>query len=426
MVVITIESNYQTIMKKINIRRFAQQNKGENQMGYGSINEPDDKMTYQELNNNLKEAYSNQYLSAYRALNSQRKRFGKLIVFFKKVIRKLLRIFLGWYINPLLEQQSFFNGKLVNAVSILCDLQTYNNEMLDFLNKQNRYFAEAIQRNDIQIDGVIETINQNKSTIAYAEEAIKQSKTEVEYIKERLGFPKNISLLNVASQIDYMDFENRFRGSRESVKKQQEAYVDYFKVDNSAGKILDIGCGRGEFLELMWENGVYAYGVDVYQPFVDYCVNRGFLVSNEDALTHLIGLENSSLSGIFMAHIAEHLDSIYLRAIFETAYRKLKPNCHLVLVTPNPESLLALMFFYSDIEHKKPIPFRTLQYFLEKTGFSQVDQYYPSDTIWLDKMKPLLIKDSIFIENVDEFNRGIDLANTMLFGFGDYALIAKK
>ena len=426
------ESIAQTIHKKIVLRRIAQLNKGEVKMESDRVSTFENTSLNQEFISTIHEAYSYQSLSAYRALVSNRKGIGKLIVFGKRVIRKLIHVFFGWYINPLLEQQSVYNGKIVNAVSIINSIQSSNDEMLRLLREQIDFVKESTNRNETQIDIIkeislqIDDLKEKSKQISDIKEAMNQSDIQVEYIKARLGFPKDLSLLNFAPPIDYMDFENQFRGTREHVKKIQEVYLDYFQVDNTKGRILDIGCGRGEFLELMWENSIPAYGIDLYQPFVDFCRNRGFTVLKEDALTHLSNLDNASLNGIFIAHVMEHLDSVYLRALIEVAYKKLKPNCYLLLETPNPESLLALMFFHSDIEHTKPIPFRTLQYFFAKAGFSQINRFHSSDTIWLDKMEELRLKDPNVVENIVEFNRGIETANSLLFSSGDYTLIAKK
>jgi O-antigen chain-terminating methyltransferase len=134
-------------------------------------------------------------------------------------------------------------------------------------------------------------------------------------------------------EFDYGGFEERFRGSEEEIKERQRIYVPYF-----AGRddVVDIGCGRGEFLELMRESGIPARGADLDLDMILLCREKGLDVSAEDAFAYLGALPDDSLGGIFAAQVIEHLHPL---RIIEHAARPKLPVAEvdeLVLETPNP------------------------------------------------------------------------------------------
>ena len=102
------------------------------------------------------------------------------------------------------------------------------------------------------------------------------------------------------TDIDYFDFENRFRGSIDSVKKAQEFYLEYFRGKKH---VLDIGCGRGEFLSLMKDNGINAEGVDIYEPYTEYCNMNGLKASCCDGADYLAKMK--TVDGIFVGRVVE-------------------------------------------------------------------------------------------------------------------------
>lgn len=162
--------------------------------------------------------------------------------------------------------------------------------------------------------------------------------------------------------IDYFDFENHFRGSIESIKKSQSCYLKYFKDKEN---VVDIGCGRGEFLSLLKDNGIHAKGVDVYEPYVDYCNMKGFQAICGDGVAYLDSLD--SIDGIFVGQVVEHLQTHQIIRLCNTAFEKLTNGGCLVIETPNPTSLaIYTNAFYIDPSHVKPVHPLTLKYHLEK------------------------------------------------------------
>ncbi len=237
--------------------------------------------------------------------------------------------------------------------------------------------------------------------------------------KRLQGIVETMELDNPYSLIDYGQFENNFRGSRDLIKQRQQIYVPYFKEKKN---VLDLGCGRGEFLELMHENGIQAVGVDLYQPFVDQCGQMGFEVYHQDALEYLRKCQ--LVDGIFFGQVAEHLHVAELIQFCGLAYEKLLPGGCLIIETPNPTCLAIYSHaFYADPTHTRPVHPETLRYYLHIAGFRNIEIVY-TDSSRLPTRIPVLESDRVV--NLDEFNESMKEVSDQLFGSRDYAAVAIK
>ena len=172
----------------------------------------------------------------------------------------------------------------------------------------------------------------------------------------------------------YLAFENVFRGPREEVKRRQTVYLEFLK-EATAGAlqapVLDLGCGRGEWLELLRENETTATGVDCNVAMVAHCRALGLDVQQREALAYLCSLPDSHLGVITCFHMIEHIPFASVVSLLEEALRVLKPNGLLILETPNPKNLMVASHgFYMDPTHLKPLPPEMLRFFVEATGFS--------------------------------------------------------
>jgi len=142
---------------------------------------------------------------------------------------------------------------------------------------------------------------------------------------------------------------------------------------NPSLAVLDVGCGRGEWLELLNDHAISSYGVDMDEGMLNACFERGLSVIKVDALAHLSSLDSGSLLALTGFHIAEHLPFDRLQALFAQALRVLVPGGLLILETPNPENLLVgAANFYLDPSHQRPLPSQLLAFLAEHQGFDPV------------------------------------------------------
>jgi O-antigen chain-terminating methyltransferase len=217
----------------------------------------------------------------------------------------------------------------------------------------------------------------------------------------------------------YAGFENRFRGREDEVKNQLRGYVPYFA---KTGAVLDLGCGRGEFLELLREAGIEAAGVDGNGQMAEICTEKGLRCEKGDLLAKLAERPDGSLGGIFSSQVIEHIPPEYLEKLIEVCRRKLAPGGILVFETVNPLSVFALVqVYYLDPTHRSPIHPLALKFMLEASGFEDVEIKY-SAPLEREKLQPLAGAD----DRTAVLNRNIDSLNELLFAPVNYAAVARR
>jgi O-antigen chain-terminating methyltransferase len=225
---------------------------------------------------------------------------------------------------------------------------------------------------------------------------------------------------------DYVEFERRFRGPRAEIKNRLRAHVPRFA---GCADVLELGCGRGEFLELMGEAGIAARGVDIDPQMVEACVAHGLNAVVADALGYLASLKDSSVGGIFGAHVVEHLTPMDQRRLVDLCRGKLRPGGPLVLETPNPLSLAALPSQLTlDPTHEKLLHPELLRFIFESAGFASVElmplQPWPPGAT-LEAISTAVAND----EEPDwlrAINRNFARLNRLLFQAQDYAAVGWK
>ncbi len=185
----------------------------------------------------------------------------------------------------------------------------------------------------------------------------------------------------------YFEFENAFRGEEGVIKDRVRYYLDL--IDSELGPILDLGCGRGEWLEVLKESNIKSYGVDSNETSLMRCVAKGLDVRLDDGLHHLRSLADNSLGAITAMHVIEHLPwETVLELIYE-AYRVLIPGGILIMETPNPENVLVgSCYFYHDPTHKNPIVPSVLHFTVKYFGFETVEILRFRPTEFLDSIDP--------------------------------------
>jgi len=219
---------------------------------------------------------------------------------------------------------------------------------------------------------------------------------------------------------EYVAFEHRFRGESGEIRDRLAGYVGHF---SGKGPIVELGCGRGEFLELLRDAGLDARGVDDNTEMVSACRERGLAVEEHDLFTFLKSVEEDSLGGIFAAQVVEHLPPAMLRETLAAAHRALRKGGRIVLETVNTKSVLALIeSFYRDLTHQKPLHPETLDFLLRSCGFSDVVIEYRSPVSERTKLLSVSPGDADARTLNDNFRK----LNAFLFGDQDYAAIATK
>jgi O-antigen chain-terminating methyltransferase len=169
---------------------------------------------------------------------------------------------------------------------------------------------------------------------------------------------------------DYARFAEAFRGSEERVRAGQRIYLDDFK---DRGNVLDIGCGRGEFLELMREAGVPARGIDPSSESIALCREKGLSAEIADLFDYLRGLDDGELDGIFCAQVVEHLLPERLPEMIRLAASKLERGGVIAIETPNPDCLAIFStYFYLDPTHARPVPAKLLEFYLSEFGIGDL------------------------------------------------------
>jgi O-antigen chain-terminating methyltransferase len=222
--------------------------------------------------------------------------------------------------------------------------------------------------------------------------------------------------------MDYFLFESKYRGSRDEIKERQKVYLDYFKERQH---VLDIGCGKGEFVELLAENNIGVSGIDIDKDNVIYCIDKGLPVKLAEALEYLQSCEDSSLDGIFMAQVAEHLKPNDLITLIRLARRKLQAGAYFIAKTINPQSLIVFTeSYYMDPSHIKMVHPLTINFIFETEGFLNIEFKFLSPVA--DDMKIPRLECMEDCKNIDDFNNAISKLNDLVYGCRDYAIIAKR
>jgi len=369
------------------------------------------------------------------AVSSQRRYIGSFIIIFKKLIRKVLR----WYIYPIVFQLNEFNGSVTRSINEVYKIFDHLNEELvsyreeiEYCRRENEWMKGKLQ--EIEAQGISSEIQKITDCLRSESEMltsrIKRLERKFSSIGEVSGpsevrreakeqYPTDST--KGKGKFDYFLFEQKFRGSEDEVKNNQRVYLKYFSPGD---KVVDIGCGRGEFMELLVEMGAKAKGIDLNEDFVEYCKDKDLDVENADAITYLKMVEGDSLDGIFMAHLVEHLEFEELYTLLELCYEKIKKNSRVIVETPNPRTLsIFTNAFYADPTHIKPVHPETLKFLLDTIGFKKIEvNHYEHSKV--NYSIPLLVGENV--HNLFDFNNGINVLNSMLFGYQDYTVVAQK
>jgi SAM-dependent methyltransferase len=215
----------------------------------------------------------------------------------------------------------------------------------------------------------------------------------------------------------YAEFEDIFRGTRADIMQRQSIYIPIVREAGAGEKstpIVDLGCGRGEWLELLRDSGLGARGVDLNRIFLQRCRDLSLEVVESDAIAYLRDAKRNSLGAVTSFHLIEHLPHKSLIAMLDAGFRALRPGGLVILETPNPRNLqVGSCNFYLDPTHRNPLPPDLMKYVMEARGFVNVviKELHPYSAEHLATDGPAKIN---------------EILNRFLFSSQDYAVIGRK
>jgi SAM-dependent methyltransferase len=229
----------------------------------------------------------------------------------------------------------------------------------------------------------------------------------------------------------YVGFEDLFRGSEEEIGGRMADYVAIFQ---GTSEVVDVGCGRGEFLDLLRNAGVTARGVDQNHEMVQRCRAKGFDVVESDGLSFLLATPPGSLGGLIASQVVEHLQPDYLLRFLAAAAEALRPGAPLVLETINPACWSAFFDSYiRDLTHVRPIHPDTLKFLVIAAGFSDAAVQWRSpypDSGKLERMpdtvRALTLDSAELKPLIDTADRNTNRLNGLFFTYRDYAVVARR
>ncbi len=293
------------------------------------------------------------------------------------LMRKMARflgkitVFLGRVITI---PQRNFNSAILHSFRVILDGIRDMNRNTAHLERQIRLVDEKLEKKAVVIE-YLKTglITQERRVAILLEELRKQ-------VNAAAGNQEKLALqLTGPDILDplYLAFENQFRGSREEIRERLLEYVPRMRAAGAGTpgrEILDIGCGRGEWLEIMADEKLLARGLDLNQVLVQQCRDKGFEVIENNALSYLRSLPDNSLGAITAFHLIEHLDFDDRVALFDESVRVLKSGGVALFETPNPRNLLVgACNFWADPTHIRPLYPETHHFLMEYRGFCKVE-----------------------------------------------------
>ncbi|MGD0034326.1 class I SAM-dependent methyltransferase [Paenibacillus illinoisensis] len=273
------------------------------------------------------------------------------------------RLFVKWYVDTALNQQKYLNN----------DLWFGLNNSIEILVEQNKIISH--------LAGEVAKLYKENSELKIVQNELQgDNRNHLDNLKniqeEIVNFREFVDVFDAKYKIhdfQYSDFAERFSATSEEVKKIFSQYLQYFKPTDT---IIDIGCGKGFFLELLTENNLSGIGVDTDPQLIKECRDKKLNAYVHEGSQYLSEQADSSIDAIFCAHVIEHLTVPQKIDFLRLSYQKLKNGGVLVIETPNTTSGYVMNnLYYLDPTHERPLFPEALKHLAVMSGFSIVNSY---------------------------------------------------
>jgi SAM-dependent methyltransferase len=282
---------------------------------------------------------------------------------------------------------------------------------------------------------ILESLDRRQESLARRVEGLRALRDRVDTVSEEVRAlrgslasaapspPAAAAAQRAAGGAAYAAFENRFRGSADETRSKLAPYVELFREH---GPVVDLGCGRGEFLEMLEAAGVPARGVESNAHLVQEDRARGLDVVEGDLLAFLRAHADGSLGGVFAAQVAEHLPPAVLEELLREAHRALRPGGRLALETVNPRSVVGFLEVYiRDLTHERPLHPDTLSFLAAAAGFTDVRVELRAPVDPSNLLRPVPVEE-LPAPVAQALNENIARLNRLLYGPQEYVLLATR
>jgi O-antigen chain-terminating methyltransferase len=400
------------------------------------------------INSNC-DTHAEYYISSHRPI------IGKFLVRGRQIVHGEVRR----YVDLLVGKQTEFNVHIVHLMNKLSgrfkkletkigsEIESVSQNVQELDNKVSSEIesvSQNVQELDNKVSNEIESVSQNvqelkSKTTTIVDEKVTNVFETINADLENKEWLSNLLDDKIQDHLEFMPptdadevmnyflFEEKHRGSTEEIKQRQSIFLEHFI---NCQMVLDIGCGRGEFLSLLKENGIGAKGIDLNEDMILFCQKNGLDASQDNALTYLQSLKDKSLDGVFSGQVVEHLQPDELISLVKLCYDKMKFGTYFVAETVNPTCLSVFAgSFYMDLSHVKPVHPATIKFLMESVGFRDVEFKFFSphpDEAKLEKFQVEDGIDDVGRRQLEVMNANIDKLNGLLYGYQDYAVIGKK
>ena len=333
-------------------------------------------------------------------------------------------------LNGYLDQTSRLHARLAQLASALMQ---YLQRVLPVMDARDRV-ATALATTRAEL--VLEAFDRRQESLARRVDGLLALRDRLEVVSEEVRAmqgalaasgppspPAASAAARAAEDAHYVAFENRFRGERGDLRERLAGYVDLFA---GLSPVVDLGCGRGEFLELLREKGIAGRGVELNARAAAAAREAGLDVVESDLASFLRGQPAGSLGGVFAAQVVEHLTPAVLQEALREAHRALRPGGALVLETVNPRSVTGFLEVYlRDLTHRTPLHPETLSFLAAAAGFTDVRVEPRSPVSAADRLQAIPAE-GLPARTAEVLNENAARLNTLLYGPQEYVLIARR